>query len=130
MPGSIENDAIASPQGAIPQSMILKRRIRKPTKYGAGGFDRRHTEFSIATEVAAAIVEVAPKSMREIHGILTRTNSDIPVWNGRMTVFRFTGFLPEPYSRAADVAAQLVKSHLGMDQSTIDRLSKSKKPIV
>jgi oxalate decarboxylase len=26
--------------------------------------------------------------------------------------------------------AQLVKSHLGLDQSTIDRLSKNKRPIV
>lgn len=127
----------------------------------------------IATEVAAAIVEVEPNSMREIHW---HPNAD--EWQyylsgtGRMTVFASkdssrtfdfragdVGDVPKPMShyvqntgdvplkflqlfhsnRFEDVSlhqwlaltpAQLVKSHLGLDQSTIDHLSKTKKPIV
>jgi oxalate decarboxylase len=174
VPGPIESDAIASPQGAVPRSMILRKWDQK-TDDGPGGtvriVDTRN--FPIATEVAAAIVEVAPKSMREIHW---HPNAD--EWQyylsgtGRMTVFASqdssrtfdfragdVGYVPKSMShyvqntgevplkflelfrspRFEDVSlnqwlvltpAQLVKSHLGLDQSTIDHLSKNKKPIV
>jgi len=174
VPGPIESDAIASPQGAVPRSMILRASDQKADK-GPGGtvriVDTRN--FPIATEVAAAIVEVAPKSMREIHW---HPNAD--EWQyylsgtGRMTVFASqdssrtfdfragdVGYVPKSMShyvqntgdvplkflelfrspRFEDVSlnqwlaltpAQLVKSHLGLDQSTIDHLSKTKKPIV
>jgi oxalate decarboxylase len=174
VPGSIENDAVASPQGAVPRSMILRASDQRADK-GPGGtvriVDTRN--FPIATEVAAAIVEVAPKSMREIHW---HPNAD--EWQyylsgtGRMTVFASqdssrtfdfragdVGYVPKSMShyvqntgdvplkflelfrspRFEDVSlnqwlaltpAQLVKSHLGLDQNTIDRLNKTKKPIV
>ena len=174
VPGPIGSDAIASPQGAVPNSMILRASDQSADK-GPGGtvriVDTRN--FPIATEVAAAIVEVAPKSMREIHW---HPNAD--EWQyylsgtGRMTVFASqdssrtfdfragdVGYVPKSMShyvqntgdvplkflelfrspRFEDVSlnqwlaltpAQLVKSHLGLDQNTIDRLNKTKKPIV
>jgi oxalate decarboxylase len=174
VPGPIESDAIASPQGAVPRSMILRKSNQKIDE-GPGGtvciVDTRN--FPIASEVAAAILEVAPKSMREIHW---HPNAD--EWQyyvsgtGRMTVFASqdssrtfdfragdVGYVPKSMShyvqntgevplkvlelfrspRFEDVSlnqwlaltpAQLVKSHLGLDQSTIDYLRKTKRPIV
>ena len=69
--------------------MILRKSDQKTDK-GPGGTVRiaDTRNFPIATEVAAAIVEVAPKSMREIHW---HPNAD--EWQyylsgtGRMTVF-------------------------------------------
>jgi oxalate decarboxylase len=174
VPGPIESDAIASPEGAVPRSMILRAADQNGVSLPGGTVrvvDTRN--FPIATEVAAAIVEVAPKSMREIHW---HPNAD--EWQyylsgtGRMTVFASqdssrtfdfrageVGYVPKSMShyvqnigdaplkllelfrspRFEDVSlnqwlaltpAQLVKSHLGLDQSTIDHLSESKKPIV
>ena len=154
--------------------MILRKSDQKTDK-GPGVtvriVDTRN--FPIAPEVAAAIVEVAPKSMREIHW---HPNAD--EWQyylfgtGRMTVFASQdssrtfdfragdgGYVPKSMShyvqntgdvplkvlelfrspRFEDVSlnqwlaltpAQLVKSHLGLEQNTIDRLNKTKKPIV
>jgi oxalate decarboxylase len=174
VPGSIESDAIASPQGAVPRSMVLRKSDQKTDK-GPGGTVRiaDTRNFPIATEVAAAIVEVAPQSTREIHW---HPNADEWQYHlsgtGRITVFASqdssrtfdlragdVGYVPKSMShyvqntgdvplkflelfqspRFEDVSlnqwlaltpAQLVKSHLGLDQSTIDRLNKNKRPIV
>lgn len=89
VPGPIESDEVTSPQGTVPLTMVSRLADQKVTK-AAGGtvriVDTRN--FPIAIEVAAAIVEVAPKSMREIHW---HPNAD--EWQyyisgtGRMTVF-------------------------------------------
>ncbi|HEX4276023.1 MAG TPA: cupin domain-containing protein [Bryobacteraceae bacterium] len=174
VPAPIESDAVPNPLGAVPLSMISRAADQKST--GAPGgtvrvIDTRN--FPIATEVAAAIVEVAPRSMREIHW---HPNAD--EWqyyisgSGRMTVFASqdssrtfdfragdVGYVPKSMSHYVEntgdvplkflelfrssqfqdvslnqwlalTPALLVTSHLGLDQTTIDRLSKSKKVIV
>jgi oxalate decarboxylase len=174
VPGPLESDAVPNPLGVVPLNMISRAADQKITR-APGGIVRivDTGNFPIATEVAAAIVEVAPNSMREIHW---HPNAD--EWQyyisgrGRMTVFASqdssrtfdfragdvgyvpksmshyienTGDLPLKFlelfrsSRFQDVSlnqwlaltpALLVKSHLGLDQSTIDHFSKSKKVIV
>jgi oxalate decarboxylase len=174
VPGPLESDAVPNPLGVVPLNMISRAADQKITRAPGGTVRIVDTgNFPIATEVAAAIVEVAPNSMREIHW---HPNAD--EWQyyisgrGRMTVFASqdssrtfdfragdvgyvpksmshyienTGDLPLKFlelfrsSRFQDVSlnqwlaltpALLVKSHLGLDQSTIDHLSKSKKVIV
>jgi oxalate decarboxylase len=174
VPGPLESDAVPNPLGVVPLNMISRAADQKITR-APGGIVRivDTGNFPIATEVAAAIVEVAPNSMREIHW---HPNAD--EWQyyisgrGRMTVFASqdssrtfdfragdvgyvpksmshyienTGDLPLKFlelfrsSRFQDVSlnqwlaltpALLVKSHLGLDQTTIDHFSKSKKVIV
>jgi oxalate decarboxylase len=89
VPGPIQTDAVASPEGKVPLSMISRASDQTVTKAAGGTVRIVDTgNFSIATEVAAAIVEVAPGSMREIHW---HPNAD--EWQyyisgtGRMTVF-------------------------------------------
>src|ERR1700761_1958878 len=68
VPGPIESDAVTSPQGAVPLTMVSRAVDQKVDKLAGGTVrivDTRN--FPIATEVAAAIVEVEPKGMREIH---------------------------------------------------------------
>jgi oxalate decarboxylase len=174
VPGPLESDAVPNPLGVVPLNMISRAADQKITRAPGGTVRIVDTgNFPIATEVAAAIVEVAPNSMREIHW---HPNAD--EWQyyisgrGRMTVFASqdssrtfdfragdvgyvpksmshyienTGDLPLKFlelfrsSRFQDVSlnqwlaltpALLVKSHLGLDQSTIDHFSKSKKVIV
>jgi oxalate decarboxylase len=89
VPEPLGSDAVLSPQGAVPLTMISRAADQKVIEAQGGKvriIDTRN--FPIATEVAAAIVEVAPKSMREIHW---HPNAD--EWQyyisgaGRMTVF-------------------------------------------
>ncbi len=174
VPGPIAGDAVQSPQGSVPLSMILRASDQTVTK-AAGGTVRivDTSNFPIAAEVAAAIVEVAPGGMREIHW---HPNTD--EWQyylsgtGRMTVFASqnssrtfdfragdVGYVPKSMnhyventgdvplkflelfhaSRYEDVSLNqwmaltpplLVKSHLALDQATIDHLSKAKPIIV
>jgi oxalate decarboxylase len=174
VPPAIESDAIGSPQGAVPSSMVLRASEQKAAILPGGSVRIADTRnFPIASEVAAAIVEVAPKAIREIHW---HPNAD--EWQyylsgtGRMTVFASqdssrtfdfragdVGYVPKSMShyvqntgdeplkflelfrspRFEDVSlnqwlaltpALLVKSHLGLDQSTVDQFSKTKKNIV
>jgi oxalate decarboxylase len=174
VPGPIDSDAVTSPQGKAPLSMISRASEQTVTK-AAGGTVRivDSSNFPISTEVAAAIVEVAPNSMREIHW---HPNAD--EWQyyisgtGRMTVFASqdssrtfdfragdVGYVPKSMNhyventgdvplkfvelfrsnRFEDVSLNqwlaltpslLVKSHLALDQATIDHLSKAKPVIV
>jgi oxalate decarboxylase len=174
VPGPIQTDTVASPEGKVPLSMIARASDQTVTKAAGGTVRIVDTgSFPIATEVAAAIVEVAPGSMREIHW---HPNAD--EWQyyisgtGRMTVFASqdssrtfdfrvgdVGYVPKSMShyvqnigdvplkflelfrssKFEDVSlnqwlaltpSQLVKSHLALDQSAIDHLSKAKKLIV
>ena len=174
VPGPIESDAVTSPQGAVPLTMVSRAVDQKVDKLAGGTVrivDTRN--FPIATEVAAAIVEVEPKGMREIHW---HPNAD--EWQyyisgtARMTVFVSenssrtfdfragdVGYVPKSMNhyventgdtplkfvelfhanRFEDVSLNqwlaltpslLVKSHLGLDQTTVDHFGKQKNVIV
>jgi oxalate decarboxylase len=93
VPGPLSSDKVPSPNGTVPRTfshhMLAQEPIR--TKWGTARItDSRN--FSIATTIAAALVEVEPGGMREMHW---HPNND--EWQyylagqGRMTVFASEG---------------------------------------
>ncbi len=95
MPGPIDADAeaVASPAGAVPESFSHRLLAQEPVK-AAGGQVRivDSTNFAASKTIAAALVEVEPGAMRELHW---HPNTD--EWQyyisgqGRMTVFASGG---------------------------------------
>src|SRR6266850_3465152 len=93
VPGPLVADAIKAPAGAVPVSYSYSLLKQKPIKV-AGGQVRivDSSNFPAATTIAAALVEVEPGGMRELHW---HPNTD--EWQyyisgrGRMTVFASSG---------------------------------------
>jgi oxalate decarboxylase len=93
VPGSLSSDAVPSPAGAVPVSYSHRLLAQDPVK-AAGGQVRivDSSNFPAATTIAAALVEVQPGGMRELHW---HPNTD--EWQyyisgrGRMTVFASSG---------------------------------------
>ncbi|WP_337104352.1 oxalate decarboxylase family bicupin [Paenibacillus sp. YIM B09110] len=105
VPGPIQSEAIASPYGTIPLS-FKHRLLAQPPIKTSGGSVRivDSTNFPIAKTVAAALVEIKPGGMRELHW---HPNQD--EWQyylsgqGRMTVFAGNGVARTFNYRAGDV---------------------------
>ncbi|MDQ0091516.1 oxalate decarboxylase [Paenibacillus anaericanus] len=105
IPGSIESQKVQSPYGTIPQSfkhqLLAQTPIRTP-----GGSVRivDSSNFPISKTIAAALVEIEPGAMRELHW---HPNND--EWQyyltgqGRMTVFAGNGTARTFDYRAGDV---------------------------
>jgi oxalate decarboxylase len=93
MPPPLEQDAVASPAGSVPQSFSHRMLAQEPIK-AAGGQVRitDSTNFPVSKTIAAALVEVGPHGLRELHW---HPNAD--EWQyyltgqGRMTVFASGG---------------------------------------
>ncbi len=93
VPPPLAKDAVKSPAGTVPQSISHHMLAQKPMKV-AGGQVRitDSSNFPIATTIAAALVEIEPGGMRELHW---HPNAD--EWQyyiggrGRMTVFASSG---------------------------------------
>ncbi|WP_024507844.1 oxalate decarboxylase family bicupin [Bradyrhizobium sp. ARR65] len=88
-PPPLNTDSVNDPLGGVPQNMMFKLMEQQPTTSPGGRVRIADTRnFPIATDVAAALVEVDPGHMREIHW---HPNAD--EWQyyisgkGRMTVF-------------------------------------------
>jgi oxalate decarboxylase len=89
VPGPMAADAVISAAGPVPQSFTYRLLDQQPIQV-AGGTARivDSSTFKVATTVAAALVEVEPGAMRELHW---HPNTD--EWQyylsgrGRMTVF-------------------------------------------
>jgi oxalate decarboxylase len=89
LPGPIGSDAVESPAGAVPQTFSHRLLAQEPIE-AAGGRARivDSSSFPAATTIAAALVEVDPGAMRELHW---HPNTD--EWQyyisgaGRMAVF-------------------------------------------
>lgn len=67
-PPPLDADMVPAPQGRVPQDMAFRTSAMKPLEFPGGSvriIDTRN--FKIAEEVAAALVEVKPGHMREIH---------------------------------------------------------------
>ncbi|GGE77297.1 oxalate decarboxylase family bicupin [Priestia taiwanensis] len=105
VPGSLENQKVPDPYGAIPQSFTYKLLDQEPI-ITPGGTVRivDSTHFPISTKIAAALVEVKPGGMREMHW---HPNND--EWQyylsgtARMTVFGASGTARTFNYRAGDV---------------------------
>jgi oxalate decarboxylase len=93
VPGPLAADAVQSPAGPVPVSYSYRLPAQKPIKV-AGGQVRivDSSNFPAATTIAAALVEIDPGGMRELHW---HPNTD--EWQyyisgrGRMTVFASGG---------------------------------------
>jgi oxalate decarboxylase len=93
VPGPLAADAVQSPAGSVPVSYTYRLPAQKPIKV-AGGQVRivDSSNFPAASTIAAALVEVDPGGMRELHW---HPNTD--EWQyyisgrGRMTVFASGG---------------------------------------
>jgi oxalate decarboxylase len=88
-PPPVEADAVSDPLGAVPLDMVFRLMQQRPHQSPGGNVRIADTRnFPISTEVAAALVEVNPGHMRELHW---HPNAD--EWQyyisgkGRMTVF-------------------------------------------
>lgn len=105
VPGSIESENVQSPYGTIPLSFKHQLMAQKPL-ITPGGSVRivDSTNFPISQKIAAALVEVEPGAMRELHW---HPNND--EWQyylsgqGRMTVFTGNGNARTFDYRAGDV---------------------------
>jgi oxalate decarboxylase len=93
VPGPLAGDAVASPAGIVPTSYSHRLLAQKPIK-APGGQVRivDSSNFPAATTIAAALVEIEPGGIRELHW---HPNTD--EWQyyiggrGRMTVFASGG---------------------------------------
>ncbi|MDN4600854.1 oxalate decarboxylase family bicupin [Paenibacillus sp. F6_3S_P_1C] len=105
VPGSLVSQEVQSPYGTVPLSFTHRLLAQKPI-ITPGGSVRivDSTNFPISTTVAAALVEIKPGGMRELHW---HPNAD--EWQyyltgqGRMTVFGGNGIARTFDYRAGDV---------------------------
>lgn len=105
IPGSIESQKVQSPYGTIPQS-FKHQLLAQPPLRTPGGSVRivDSSNFPISKTIAAALVEIEPGAMRELHW---HPNND--EWQyyltgqGRMTVFAGNGTARTFDYRAGDV---------------------------
>jgi oxalate decarboxylase len=88
-PPTLERDVVSNPQGAIRQDMMFRLMQKAPHNAPGGRVRIADTSnFPISTQIAAALVEVDPGHIRELHW---HPNAD--EWQyyisgkGRMTVF-------------------------------------------
>jgi oxalate decarboxylase len=103
--GSLESQKVQSPYGTIPQSFKHQLLAQKPIKTPGGSVRIvDSSNFPISKTIAAALVEVEPGAMRELHW---HPNND--EWQyyltgqGRMTVFAGKGAARTFNYRAGDV---------------------------
>jgi oxalate decarboxylase len=105
VPGSLESQTVPDPYGTVPESLIHKLHEQEPI-VTSGGSVRivDSSTFPISKTIAAALVEIKPGAMREMHW---HPNND--EWQyyltgtGRMTVFAADGRARTFDYRAGDV---------------------------
>jgi oxalate decarboxylase len=93
VPPSIEQDAVSGPAGGVPQSFVY--RLHEDDAIDAAGGRVRIADsnnFEVSKTVAAALVEVEPGAMRELHWHPTTDEWQYYLsGRGRMTVFASSG---------------------------------------
>ncbi len=105
VPGSIDTQKVQSPYGKVPQSFKHRLLAQTPIKIPGGSVRIvDSSNFPISKTIAAALVEIEPGAMRELHW---HPNND--EWQyylqgkGRMTVFAANGAARTFDYRAGDV---------------------------
>jgi oxalate decarboxylase len=89
VPGPLRSDVIRSPDGKVPHSMTYRLSEQKATKAEGGNVKIvDSTNFPASTDIAAALVEVEPGGMRELHWHPTADEWQYYIQGqARMTVF-------------------------------------------
>lgn len=105
VPGSLESQTVPDPYGTVPESLIHKLHEQEPI-VTPGGSVRivDSSTFSISKTIAAALVEIKPGAMREMHWY--HNNDEWQYYltgTGRMTVFAADGRARTFDYRAGDV---------------------------
>jgi oxalate decarboxylase len=68
LPPALERDSVSDPLGSVPQGLVFRLMEQPPTSSPGGRVRIADTRnFPVSTDVAAALVEVDPGHMREIH---------------------------------------------------------------
>lgn len=105
LPGPVSSQAVESPYGHVPQSFKYELLAQPPLRTSGGSVRIvDSTKFPVSRTVAAALVEIEPGGMRELHW---HPNND--EWQyylsgqGRMTVFAGDGAARTFDYRAGDV---------------------------
>ncbi|MBB6695346.1 oxalate decarboxylase family bicupin [Cohnella xylanilytica] len=105
IPGPLAEQAVSSPQGSVPLGFTHRLMAQEPQRYPGGTVrivDSRN--FPISTRIAAALVEIVPGGMRELHW---HPNND--EWQYFLTgTARMTVFAAEGAARTFDVRAGTV----------------------
>lgn len=105
VPGPLEDEAVQSPYGTVPYSFKHRLLAQKPLTTPGGSIRIADTSnFPVAKTTAAALVEVKPGAMREIHW--HPNNDEFQYYitgKGRMTVFAENGRSRTFDYRAGDV---------------------------
>ncbi len=105
VPGPLESEAVQSPYGTVPQSFKHRLLAQTPTTTLGGSVRIADTSnFPVAKTTAAALVEIKPGAMREIHW--HPNNDEFQYYitgQGRMTVFGENGKARTFDYRAGDV---------------------------
>jgi len=93
VPGKLSSDKVSAPKGKVPRSFSHHMQAQKPIRTEGGTVRITDSNnFPVSTTIAAALVEIEPRGMRELHW---HPNND--EWqyyiegNGRMTVFAAEG---------------------------------------
>ncbi len=105
VPPPLQEDAVSAPDGTVPQIFSHRMTAQEPVKTRGGQVRiTDSTNFPISKTIAAALVEVAPGGLREMHW---HPNTD--EWQyylagqGRMTVFASSGKARTTDFQAGDV---------------------------
>lgn len=105
VPGPLEYEAVQSPYGLVPQSFKHRLLAQEPITTPGGSIRIADTSnFPVAKTTAAALVEIKPGAMREIHW--HPNNDEFQYYiagQGRMTVFAENGRARTFNYRAGDV---------------------------
>ena len=105
VPGPLATDGVQSPAGSVPVSYSYRLSAQEPIK-AAGGQVRivDSTNFPAASTIAAALVEVDPGGMREMHWHPTNDEWQYYIsGQARMTVFASSGIARTFDYQAGDV---------------------------
>jgi oxalate decarboxylase len=93
VPGPLAADAVKSPAGTVPQSFSHRLLAQEPIRVGGGQVRiTDSTTFPAASTIAAALVEILPGGMRELHWHPIADEWQYYIsGRGRMTVFASSG---------------------------------------
>ncbi|MFF3444337.1 oxalate decarboxylase family bicupin [Streptosporangium sp. NPDC002721] len=105
VPPPLDSDRIVSPTGDVPQTFKHRMHAQQPQRFSGGSVRiADSTNFKAATTIAAALVEVDPGGLRELHWHPTNDEWQYYIsGSGRMGVFASSGLARTFDFRAGDV---------------------------